>query len=201
MFHMNYNTSEITTTKISDLPTSGTSATGINTIKIERGSKLGQVNTNYENLNLHKNPFFNDEEPAQQYLPSRDIPQNTQNYTIDPEIKANYVPPPPPHIDDYLRDTERITNKRVKRHQEKQKRKSQMLDIMSDIQFSIYIALLFLLFNLPIVDSLFFSVLARFNGIFFYQDGNINIYGLVVKSIMFGVVYYMVQKMVDFVVI
>jgi hypothetical protein len=201
---MNYNTSEITTTKIADLPMMGGSGGGgINTIKIDRPPKLGEVNTTYQNLNVHKNPYFNDEEPIgqQQQLPSRDIPQNTQGYTIDPETRANYVPPPPPHIDDYLRDTELITNKRVKKHQEKQKRKAQMLDILSDFQFSIYIALLFLLFNLPIIDGLLFSILARFDGVFFYQDGNINLTGLAVKSAIFGTVYYLLQKAVDFVVV
>jgi hypothetical protein len=58
-----------------------------------------------------------------------------------------------------------------------------------------------LVFNLPIIDGLLFSLLARFDGVFFYQDGNINLTGLAVKSAIFGTVYYLVQKSVDFVVV
>ena len=37
-------------------------------------------------------------------LPSRDIPQNTQQLTHDPEIKANYVPSASPDHTDYIKD-------------------------------------------------------------------------------------------------
>jgi hypothetical protein len=193
---MSYNPTEITTTKISDLP-KGNYNSGPNTIKIEKQQKLGEVNTTYQNLNVHPNPFI----PEGGYeLPSRDIPQNTQSYNIDPEIKANYVPPSPspspPRIEDYLRDTEIITNRRIKKHQEKQKRKSNLMDIIGDFQFTIYLSLLFLLLNLPIINTL----LGRFN-IFFYEDGNINFYGLIFKSAIFGIIYYIIQKTIDYIVV
>ena len=35
-------------------------------------------------------------------LPSRDIPQNTQKLTHDPEVKANYVPAASPDHTDYI---------------------------------------------------------------------------------------------------
>jgi hypothetical protein len=200
---MSYNPSEISTTKISDLPTNNSASVEIgaqfpNTIKIEKEQKLGQVNTTYQNLNVHPNPYI----PEDGYpLPSRDIPQSTQNYNIDPEVKANYIPPPSiPRIEDYLRDTEIITNKRIKKHQQKQKRKSDMMDIIGDLQFVIYITLLFLLFNLPIINVILLAVLGRFNT-FFYPDGNINFYGIAVKSAIFGAVYYILQKGVDYIVV
>lgn len=195
---MSYNPTEITTTKISDLP-QGNYNSGPSTVKIERQQKLGEVNTTYQNLNVHPNPFIPEggySDGGGYELPSRDIPQNTQSYNIDPEIKANYVPPPPPRIEDYLRDTEIITNRRIKKHQDKQKRKSNMMDIIGDFQFTIYLSLLFLLLNLPIINTL----LGRFN-IFFYEDGNINFYGLIVKSAIFGIIYYIIQKMVDYIVV
>jgi hypothetical protein len=207
---MNYNAAEITTTRISDLPMGGGGGVAasmnnpLNTIKIDRPPKLGEINTTYQNLNLHKNPYISEEIPfetTQNPLPSRDIPQNIQGYTIDPEIKANYIPPPPPKIEDYLRDSELITNKRIKNHQDKQKRKSQTMDIISDLQFSIYIAILFLLFNLPIMNVLLLALLGRFNGVFFYPDGNMNFYGIAIKSMLFAVTYYIIQKMVNYIVV
>jgi hypothetical protein len=201
---MNYNAAEITTTKISDLPMMGGGTNGgqLATIKIDRPSKLGEVNTTYQNLNLHKNPYISDEIPFENTtnpLPSRDIPQNPQAYTIDAGIKANYIPPP--KIEDYLRDSELITNKRIKKHQEKQKRKSQMMDIISDLQFSIYIAILFLFFNLPIINVILLALLGRFDGIFFYPDGNFTFYGIAVKSVLFATTYYIIQKIVNFIVV
>jgi hypothetical protein len=213
---MSYNPTEITTTKISDLPFIGGGNSGgnsgsnsgsnggppnfPNTIKVEKQQKLGDVNLVYENLNVHPNPFIPEGGYEPEYpLPSRDIPQNAQNYNIDQQIKMNYVPPPP-KIEDYLRDTEIITNKRIKKHQEKQKRKSDLMDLLSDFQFTIYISLLFLVFNLPIINILLLSVLGRFN-LFFYPDGNINFYGIAIKSAIFGIVYYILQKTVDSIVV
>jgi hypothetical protein len=205
---MSYNSNEITTTKISDLPFVGSGQSSKmntlpNTVKVERPQKLGEVNINYTPINAHPNPYIPEGgyEMEQDYaLPSRDIPQSLQNYNIDPEIKANYVPPPQPKIEDYLRNTEVITNKRIKKHQEKQKRKNDMMDILSDFQFTVYISLLFLIFNLPIINILLLAILGRFN-VFFYPDGNINFYGIVIKSIIFGIIYYTLQKIVDSIVV
>lgn len=201
---------EITTTHISQLPVvdSQFHGNGNNThhyqgggppptIKVDRTPRMPDVNTIYETLNVHPNPYLAQEDNYK--LPSRDIPQNPNNYTIDPNIHANYIPPPP-RIDDYLRDTEIITNKRIKKHQEKQKRKANLLDIFSDLQFAIYISLLFFIFQLPIINVFFVSVLGHFQ-FFFYPDGNFNIYGLCMKSFLFGCVYYIIQKLVDSIVI
>lgn len=208
---MSYNPTEITTTKISDIPIMGNGQNNSmysnnnfpNTVKIEKQPKLGEVNTTYQNLNVHPNPYIPEggyEQQTEYPLPSRDIPQDLQNYNIDPEIKVNYIPPPLPKIEDYLRDAEIITNKRIKKHQEKQKRKHDMMDILSDFQFTIYISLLFLIFNLPIINILLLSLLGRFN-MFFYQDGNINFYGIAIKSIIFGIIYYILQKGIDLIII
>jgi hypothetical protein len=74
------------------------------------------------------------------------------------------------------------------------------MDIVSDFQFTIYLSLLFLLFQLPIMNTVMTVVLGRFN-VFFHPDGNLNFYGLMIKSALFGVIYYVVQKCVDFIVI
>ena len=39
-------------------------------------------------------------------LPSRDIPQNTNNITQDPQIQPNYIPPPKPQQVDYINNSE-----------------------------------------------------------------------------------------------
>lgn len=209
---------EITTTKIANLPSSSSSQpsyTGLSqqptTIKIEKEKRLGEVDTIYQNLNVHPNPYIPEggyamdfEAPVQQQqqypLASRDIPMNTNQYSHDEQIKANYIPPLPPTIDDYINDTQYITNNRIKKHQQKQKRKRDLMDIISDSQFVIYLSLLFLLFNLPIVNRLLFNVISRF-GWFYYADGNLNFYGLVLKSIIFGLTYLVIQKGVDYIVV
>lgn len=202
-----YNISEeITTTKISDLPTSTISTNKSNnfieTMIIKKEDKLGEIDTIYKTLDVHPNPYipeiYNYE--TQYPLPTRDIPNNMQSYNIDPCIKTNYIPPPAPKIDDYLRDTEIITNKRIKKHQEKQKRKNDLMDILSDFQFTIFISLLFLIFNLPIINILLFSILSRFD-LFFYLDGNLNFYGLLIKSLLFGFSYYILHKIIDLIIV
>jgi hypothetical protein len=196
---------EISTTQIADLPTGNNDKifeknSFLDTIKTQ---KMGIANTTYQNLNVHPNPFIPESSfdiQSDYPLPSRDIPQNPHNYNIAPEIKVNYIPEPPLKIEDYLKDTEIITNKRIKKHQEKQKRKAYLIDILSDFQFTIYLSLLFLIFNLPVINILLLHFLGRFD-LFFYPDGNINFYGLLIKSAIFGSVYYLLQKGVDWIVI
>jgi len=197
---MQYNSDEVSTTKISDLrQTNSDTFGGLDTIKIEREPKLPQVNTTYQNLNLHPNPFIPEGGGGQYELPGRDIPQSTEHYATDVAIKQNYIPPPP-RIDDYLRDTEIITNKRIKKHQEKQKRSAHLMDILGDLQFSIYLAFLFLLFQLPIINVILYGTFVKFN-LFFYPDGNLNFYGILLKSVLFGILYFILQKGVDMIVV
>jgi hypothetical protein len=123
-------------------------------------------------------------------LPSRDIPTSTQAISQDPYIQPNYIPPPSTNSKaNYIEEQE--TNEEIVYKEGKRETIVNHLEnIYNEIQFPILIAVLYFLFQLPIVKSILF----RYFPILFFKDGNINIYGLFFLSCTFSIVYYFLFK-------
>jgi hypothetical protein len=134
---------------------------------------------------------------SHQRIPSRDIPHDTTMYQQDVQIKPNYIPKS--NISsDYVRDNEDMTEKNYKEYQQKKKEKNQLDNILTEFQTPIFVAILFFFFQLPIVNKLIFK---RFNFLSIHDaDGNFNFYGLLLKSILFGSIYYSVFKAINFLI-
>jgi hypothetical protein len=190
------------TTRIDDLPENIT-------MRIPN-EQPGQVPT-YAPMNIHPNPYGNSlqpnvmplpqpkvrfqEEMPQMRLPSRDIPMDQTIYQQDEEIQPNYIP----HSEmstDYVKDYEEITEENIHSY-ENQKENMSMVDrILSDLQTPILVALLFFIFQMPMINTMFyrnFSFLSVYN-----TDGNINFYGIALKSIVFGSIFYGFQTTVHY---
>jgi len=117
-------------------------------------------------------------------LPSRDIPQNTQQLTHDPEIKANYVPAPSPDHIDYIKDE-------PTEYDYPEERVKNTLDrIYDDIQAPLLLAILYFVFQLPIMRKLIFKYIPFLCS----NDGNYNLNGLIFTSCMFGFIYFSLTK-------
>jgi hypothetical protein len=117
-------------------------------------------------------------------LPSRDIPINTQLLTNDETILPNYVPPP--YQKDYINENEEDMGN----YYRKEKTENSLDAFYDEVQIPILLAVLYFLFQLPFFKRLIGKYLP-----FLYQvDGNYNIYGLVFTCIMFGGIYYLLQK-------
>jgi hypothetical protein len=134
----------------------------------------------------------------QQYrLPSRDIPMNPTGLTQDVEIRANYVPPAPAAtISDYVKEYEEKKDAKNRKYQQKKHLAEVADDIFSELQIPICIAILFFVFQMPIINTFlhkYFSFL-----MIYHEDGNFNTYGLLLKSIIFGATYYSISKFVDY---
>jgi hypothetical protein len=138
-------------------------------------------------------------DPAQEIqhrLPSRDIPMDSLAYQHDQEIHANYIPKPK-LTSDYIRDYEAASEDRLRKHEEKKHRERTVDSIFTNIQTPILIAILYFLFQLPIVTTLlykYFSFLAIYN-----TDGNLNLSGLILKSVMFGSIFFSLQSISEYV--
>lgn len=163
-----------------------------------------QPNANvYMPLNAHKNPFVDGQpttpgmptmgtrgaapptlDEAMQYsLPSRDIPQQQDRFSHDEYIKPGYIPGE--NAEDYIPDEmSRIRDRRRKR--EKQVRFQE--DTLVDIQQPFILALVFFIFQLPVVNNMICKHFGAFG--FAGLDGNISIAGLFLKSIVFGGIVY-----------
>ena len=137
-----------------------------------------------------------DYQQQDQRLPSRDIPMDSAGYTNDEAIQPNYIPPPPVDTDDYIRIYEESKNKKLKQCQEEKYRKETAEDLVVQFQTPVFVALLYFIFQMPIFNQLLYKYLSGLP--IFRSDGNINLYGMILKSTGFALVYYSMDKIVDY---
>jgi hypothetical protein len=126
----------------------------------------------------------------QQRLPSRDIPMNQLDYQQDEEIQPNYVPRAK-LTSDYIREYEAASEESLRTHEREKHREKTAGNLFSDLQVPILIAVLYFIFQMPIVTTLlykYFSFLSIHNA-----DGNMNFTGLLLKSVLFGFFFYSMQ--------
>jgi hypothetical protein len=127
-------------------------------------------------------------------LPSRDIAMTTNNIIQDPQIQPNYIPPLPPsqsqnQMGDYTQPSEGPDD--IIENYNSNKKYSDSLDEMySEIQTPLLIAALYFLFQLPFFRKYLFSYLP----ILFSMDGNLNINGYLFMSALFGIMFYLLNK-------
>jgi len=145
-----------------------------------------------------RGPYFSEEQLMQmqrQRLPSRDIPQDTADHMQDEQVRANYVPKVR-FAEDYVRKQEDMTERNLREYEEKNKRAHKLDILLNELQTPIFIAILYLFFQLPIVNAFFkrFSFLA-----IYLPDGHFNFNGLLLKSAMFGGAYYLLMKSIAFI--
>ena len=121
-------------------------------------------------------------------LKSRDIPQNTQALVQDPEIQPNYIPAS--SNNDYIQENE-LNEDIISKYNRNSDKLNQFDLFYDEMQIPFLIAILFFLFQLPIFKKL----LNTYFPMFFFKDGNINIYGYVFSSCLFGFIYYIINKL------
>jgi hypothetical protein len=79
---------------------------------------------------------------SQQRLPSRDIPQNTVQYSNDEATQPNYIPKH--NIErDYVKDHYDMTEQNLKEYEQKKRQQNHWDNILNDIQVPFFIAVLF----------------------------------------------------------
>lgn len=155
-------------------------------------------------IDVHPNPYgiqkpnsppdFSKMAPPNGYtLPAHDIPIDTADYTNDQQTQPNYIPKP--------KLTQKFINeydesKKWEEHRKKKLRKSRFDLLMDELQTPLYLAFLFFLFQMPTFNSILFRYFSIFS--IYNVDGNINFYGYLFKSILFGIVYLLSNKLIDF---
>lgn len=179
-----------------------------------------ELPTNYTPINTHPNPYGNNQQQqpmshptsvAQsglneefrnelnnmppQRLPSRDINQDTTIYSQDEQVRPNHIPKQ--NVNDYVREYENMNEQNVREYEDKKRQQRDIDVLFSSIQTPILIAFMFFIFQMPLVNTLIFK---RFSFLTIYNDdGNFNFYGLLLKSILFGSVYYSLMTFTNFV--
>ncbi|RZD41145.1 MAG: hypothetical protein CXT73_05535 [Methanobacteriota archaeon] len=120
-------------------------------------------------------------------LPTSHIPMQTHTHMQDPQIQPNYVPSS--QKTDYIGQHDTIQslmqqNKSTKQEQDK-------LDILySELQMPVIIMALFFVFQMPFFQKKFLTVFPAL----FMKDGQHNISGYLVKTLLFGGLFYGINK-------
>ena len=115
-------------------------------------------------------------------LPPRDIPLQTEP---DIESSPNYIPPTK---DTYISETNE--SEIINSYNKKIGRNEKMDALYNELQTPILLAILYFLFQLPIFKMFLFKLLP----FFFSKDGNSNVTGYFGFSILFGVSYFFINK-------
>lgn len=131
----------------------------------------------------------------QHRLVQRDIPKIPDQYMQDEQIQPNYIPKPL-STNDYIDEYQEATNKKLREYENK-KMNDKLNDTWFDeIRIPAIIGILFFIFHMPIINTLVFK---RFSFLSIYNDdGNFNFYGLILKSICFGSVFYTMNRSMEF---
>jgi len=122
-------------------------------------------------------------------LPSRDIPITTNSLSLDPQVMPNYVPPPPPLHQDYIKNYEH-TSDMVNNYNRGKQMNNSLDDMYNEIQTPVLLAVLYFLFQLPFFKRFFYAYLP----FLFSNDGNYNINGYLFISVLFGLLFHFLIK-------
>lgn len=123
-------------------------------------------------------------------LPERDVPRESTHITQDQQTKPTYVPDGP---DDYIKHYQ--THEEVQHiHKKREEKKSKEDALFKELQTPILVALLYFLFQLPVVNSKLMKHIPKL----FKNDGNLNTQGYLFNSVLFGSSYYLFTKATDY---
>jgi hypothetical protein len=124
-------------------------------------------------------------------LPSRDIPMTTSGHSTDPQVQPNYVPQPQTPID-YIKNYEQ-TSDMINEYNKNTHQQNSLDDMYNEIQTPLLLAVLYFLFQLPFFRKFLFSYFP----VLFSNDGNFNINGFLFSSVLFGLLFYTLNKVTN----
>ena len=126
-------------------------------------------------------------QPSLPPMLNRGIPQDMESYQNDEYMIPNHIPTAK-LTNDYLREYETKLEKMSDDHQKQKHRQDLVISTYDEFQTPILIGVLFFLFQLPIINTMIFKHLGFLK--IYNEDGNMNLYGLMFKSFIFGMVYF-----------
>jgi hypothetical protein len=121
-------------------------------------------------------------------LQSRDIPMTTTGIINDPHVQPNYVPMQQQNID-YIRNSEQPLDM-IHDYNRGVQQSDSLDDIYNELQTPLLLAVLYFLFQLPFFRKILFNYMP----FIFSPDGNLNVNGFIFKSILFGLLFYILNK-------
>jgi hypothetical protein len=180
---------DINTTSINDLPTDpmGSNANNISMVTSEKPLQQNALSLDQSTISQIVNGLQQASVAGATMLPSRDIPQNTQQHTQDAYIQPNYVPPPA--NTDYIND-QRDASDYIHSYGKDEQMKNSLDAVYDELQTPLLISILYFLFQLPILKQTLF----KYVPLLCHNDGNYNLNGLLFTSVAFGFLFLSLSK-------
>lgn len=143
-------------------------------------------------------------------LRSSDIPMDSLPLAADPSVQQHHIPHHPafkgqtPHHNqspyqqheedypNYIQEDDTMDDI-ILRNKKQTAYNSQVEMWIDELQIPLMVAILFFMFQLPIVKKL----LNEYLPFLFYLDGNMNVNGYIIVSVIFGVLYYVLCKILN----
>jgi len=180
-------------TNILDLPTDpvgNANTNGITLSATEPSPQLAGLSLDQSTINQIVNGLQQASANGATQLPSRDIPMMTSGLSNDPQVRPNYVPPPPPQNSDYIQNYEQSSDM-INTYNKQMQNSNSLDDMYNEIQTPLLLAVLYFLFQLPFVRKLLYTYIP----FLFSNDGNLNMNGYLFTSVLFGLVFYAFNKL------
>lgn len=137
-------------------------------------------------------------------LPPQDIPVNTQFARPDPQARPEYIPPPLQQQAvqreaqrvqevDYIKEHDTIENA-IKKNEENENKQNSLDILYDEIQTPLFVMLLFFIFQMPF----FQKIMIRYLPSLFSKDGHPTFGGFIIKTLLFGISFYGMNKAIFF---
>jgi hypothetical protein len=175
-----------TTTAISSISNQGTPNVVLETTEKSQIPNDNVINSQFEKeLQMAVNQ-------GNTSLPSRDIPSDTTPIINDEQIQPNYIPGS--SVDhDYVQNYENSND--FLNYKEKEVNRSDNVDfVYEQLKLPILLSFLFFIFQLPFIKNM----LLTHSPMLFNTDGNYNLYGYGLSSILFGLIFYLISNLLDY---
>lgn len=143
-------------------------------------------------------------------LRSSDIPMDSLPLAADPNVQQHHIPHHPqyqgstPHHNqspyqehdqdypNYIQEEDNMDDI-ILRNTKRTSYNNQVEMWMDEFQVPLMVSILFFLFQLPIVKKMFHEYLP----FLYYLDGNMNVNGYILVSLFFGILYYVLCKILN----
>jgi len=123
-------------------------------------------------------------------MPNREIPTNNSHITQDEAIKPNFIPKT--QNENYIEE-ENTMDSLIQQNKNKNVEQDRLDLMYEELQIPLLVMILFFFFQLPI----FQKTLTKYAPSLFSRDGNPTFSGYFVKTLMFGVTFYVITKITN----
>lgn len=150
-------------------------------------NKISNQNQDQQNYNEMISSLQKATLSGQTNLPDRNIPTTTTNLTTDENIQQEHIPKPSVQFD----IENNMTSEDILDHNKKLEKKTSIIEnYYQEFHEPILIAVLYFLFQLPIFQKYLYKIIPSL----FKSDGNPNVLGYLINSIVFGISFYFIIK-------